>query len=127
MSKDSIILYDYPITDAGLFCAEVCPLGDKAWKEMSCGGEVTQHRFVGFNNYINSPIAIYLNELNNLLFNMSMFSELWGIRTPNGSTSENPRASGKLVRYRSEKSGETGVVSVVSSIFRKMVCRAWHE
>mgnify|MGYP002622113842 CR=1 FL=1 len=38
--------------------------------------------FADFNNYINSPIAIYKDELYNLPFNMNTFSKMWGIRTP---------------------------------------------
>lgn len=40
------------------------------------------NQFAEFNNYINSPIAIYKDELYNLPFNMNTFSKLWGIRTP---------------------------------------------
>ena len=36
-----------------------------------------------FNNYINSPIAIYEDELYNMPFNMNTFSKLWGVKTPN--------------------------------------------
>lgn len=35
-----------------------------------------------FNNYINSPIAIYEDELYNMPFNMNTFSKLWEIKTP---------------------------------------------
>jgi len=38
--------------------------------------------FVEFNNYINSPLAIYNNELYNLPFNMNTFNKLWGVITP---------------------------------------------
>lgn len=38
--------------------------------------------FAEFNNYINSPVAIYKDELYNLPFNMNTFSKLWGIKTP---------------------------------------------
>ena len=38
--------------------------------------------FAEFNHYINSPIAVYKDELYNLPFNMNTFSKLWGIRTP---------------------------------------------
>ena len=34
------------------------------------------------NHYINSPVAVYKDELYNLPFNMNTFSRLWGIRTP---------------------------------------------
>lgn len=35
-----------------------------------------------FNNYINSPLAVYGDELYNLPFNMNTFARMWGIRTP---------------------------------------------
>lgn len=38
--------------------------------------------FAEFNNYINSPIARYKDELYNLPFNMNTFSKMWGIATP---------------------------------------------
>ena len=40
------------------------------------------NQFAEFNNYINSPIAIYKDELYNLPFNMNTFSKMWDIRTP---------------------------------------------
>lgn len=40
------------------------------------------NQFAEFNHYINSPIAVYRDELYNLPFNMNTFSKLWGIRTP---------------------------------------------
>ena len=39
-------------------------------------------RFARFNHYINSPIAVYKDELYNLPFNMNTFSKMCGIRTP---------------------------------------------
>lgn len=39
-------------------------------------------QFAQFNHYINSPIAVYKDELYNLPFNMNTFSRMWGIRTP---------------------------------------------
>ncbi len=38
--------------------------------------------FADFNNYVNSPVAVYKDELYNLPFNMNTFHELWGVRTP---------------------------------------------
>lgn len=40
------------------------------------------NQFAEFNNYINSPIAIYGDEVYNLPFNMNTFSRMWGIKTP---------------------------------------------
>lgn len=35
-----------------------------------------------FNNYINSPVAVYRDELYNLPFNMNTFAKMWNVRTP---------------------------------------------
>lgn len=40
------------------------------------------NQFAEFNNYINSPIAVYGDEIYNLPFNMNTFSKMWGIKTP---------------------------------------------
>ncbi len=40
------------------------------------------NQFAEFNHYINSPVAVYKDELYNLPFNMNTFSKMWGIRTP---------------------------------------------
>ena len=40
------------------------------------------NQFATFNNYINSPVALYENELFNLPFNMNTFYQLWKTRTP---------------------------------------------
>lgn len=40
------------------------------------------NRFAEFNNYVNSPVAVYQDELYNMPFNMNTFSKMWGVRTP---------------------------------------------
>ena len=40
------------------------------------------NQFAEFNNYINSPVAVYEDELYNLPFNMNTFSKMWNIKTP---------------------------------------------
>lgn len=40
------------------------------------------NEFAEFNHYINSPVAVYKDELYNLPFNMNTFSRMWNIRTP---------------------------------------------
>ncbi len=37
---------------------------------------------VEFNNFINSPMAIYKDEIYNMPFNMNTFSKMWNIKTP---------------------------------------------
>ena len=38
--------------------------------------------FAQFNHFVNSPMAVYREEIYNLPFNMNTFSRLWGVRTP---------------------------------------------
>ena len=40
------------------------------------------NQFAEFNNYINSPVASYKDELYNLPFNMNTFNKMWNIKTP---------------------------------------------
>ena len=40
------------------------------------------NQFAEFNQYVNSPVAVYKDELYNLPFNMNTFSKMWNIRTP---------------------------------------------
>lgn len=40
------------------------------------------NQFAEFNQYINSPVAVYEDEIYNLPFNMNTFSKMWGIKTP---------------------------------------------
>ena len=47
---------------------------EKIWNYIS--------QFARFNHYINSPVAIYKDELYNLPFNMNTFSKMWNIKTP---------------------------------------------
>lgn len=55
--------------------AHIFHTSDKAiWEYVNC--------FADFNNFINSPIASYKDELYNLPFNMNTFSKMWGIKTP---------------------------------------------
>ncbi len=47
---------------------------EKVWKYIN--------KVADFNNYINSPVASYKDELYNLPFNMNTFYKLWGLKTP---------------------------------------------
>lgn len=40
------------------------------------------NQFAEFNNFVNSPLAVYHDELYNLPFNMNTFSKMWGVRAP---------------------------------------------
>lgn len=40
------------------------------------------NQFAEFNGFVNSPMAIFGDEIYNLPFNMNTFSRMWGIKTP---------------------------------------------
>lgn len=40
------------------------------------------NQFTFFNHFINSPLAVYQDQLYNLPFNMNTFHKLWGVKTP---------------------------------------------
>ncbi len=40
------------------------------------------NRYAEFNGFVNSPIAVFGEEVYNLPFNMNTFSRMWGVRTP---------------------------------------------
>ncbi|HBR1718512.1 TPA: UDP-galactopyranose mutase [Klebsiella quasipneumoniae subsp. quasipneumoniae] len=40
------------------------------------------NQFSTFNNFINSPLALYKGKLFNLPFNMNTFYQMWGVKTP---------------------------------------------
>ena len=61
------------------------------------------NQFAEFNNYINSPIAVYKDELYNLPFNMNTFSKMWGIRTPGGSERNDCKTGGRMSDLQSQR------------------------
>lgn len=40
------------------------------------------NQFAEFNGFVNSPMAVFGDEIYNLPFNMNTFSRMWGIKTP---------------------------------------------
>ena len=40
------------------------------------------NRYAEFNRFVNSPVAVYGDELYNLPFNMNTFNRMWGVKTP---------------------------------------------
>ena len=65
------------------------------------------NQYVKFNNYVNSPIAVWKDELYNLPFNMNTFSKMWGIRTPQQAQEIIGRQSRQAVTEILQKRHET--------------------
>lgn len=79
------------------------------------------NRFAEFNNFINSPIARYKDELYNLPFNMNTFSKLWDIFSPEEAY--------KIIEHQRMKSGisvpqnleEQALYLVGQDIYEKLI------
>ncbi len=74
-----------------------------------------------FNHYVNSPIAVYKDELYNLPFNMNTFSKLWNIRTPEEAR-EIIRSQVAELGIREPKNLEEQALSLVGTdVYEKLV------
>ncbi len=79
------------------------------------------NQFAEFNNYINSPVAVYHDELYNLPFNMNTFSKLWGIKTPAEAMAK-IAAEKAACRIDEPKNLEEQAISLVgTTIYEKLV------
>lgn len=79
------------------------------------------NRFARFNHYINSPIAIYKDELYNLPFNMNTFSKLWGVHTPQEAQEKLARQVAALGIGRPKNLEEQALLLVGPDVYRKLV------
>ena len=79
------------------------------------------NQFAEFNNYINSPIAIYKDELYNLPFNMNTFSKMWGIRTPDQAKRIIARQVAELGITEPENLEQQALSLVGTDVYTKLV------
>ena len=79
------------------------------------------NQFAEFNNYINSPIAIYKDELYNLPFNMNTFSKMWGIRTPQEAKAKIAEQVAETGITEPKNLEEQGLSLVGRDVFEKLV------
>lgn len=79
------------------------------------------NRFAEFNNYVNSPIARYKDELYNLPFNMNTFSKLWGVKTPSEAKAEIERQRSETGITDPKNLEEQALYHVGRDIYEKLV------
>lgn len=79
------------------------------------------NQFAEFNQYVNSPLAIYRNEIYNLPFNMNTFSRMWGIRTP-GEAKQKIEAQIRSYAVGEPRNLEEQAISLVGvDIYEKLI------
>ena len=79
------------------------------------------NEFAEFNNYINSPMAVYKDELYNLPFNMNTFSKLWGVRTPEEVKKKIGEQIAELKITKPQNLEEQALSLVGRDVYEKMV------
>ena len=79
------------------------------------------NRFAEFNNYINSPVAVFKDELYNLPFNMNTFSKMWGIRTPQEAKEKIAGQIAGLGIMEPKNLEEQALSLVGEDVYRKLV------
>lgn len=77
--------------------------------------------FVEFNNYVNSPIAIYKDELYNLPFNMNTFSKLFKIKTPEEAMCKIEEEKKKYHIKEPKNLEEQAIKLVGETIYEKLI------
>ena len=79
------------------------------------------NNFAEFNNYINSPVARYKDELYNMPFNMNTFNKLWGVKTPNEAKEKIEEEKRKSKVDEPKNLEEQAINLVGKTIYEKLV------
>lgn len=79
------------------------------------------NQFADFNHYVNSPIAIYKEELYNLPFNMNTFNKMWGIKTPQEAKEKIAQQVAETGITEPKNLEEQGLALVGKDVFEKLV------
>lgn len=79
------------------------------------------NQFAEFNHYINSPIAIYKNELYNLPFNMNTFNKMWGVKTPDEAIKMIDEQRGEYAGIKPGNLEEQALALVGKDIYEKLI------
>ncbi len=79
------------------------------------------NKFAKFNNFINSPLALYKNELYNLPFNMNTFNKLWGVKTPEEAQNKINHQIEELNINESKNLEEQALMLVGKDIYEKLI------
>ena len=85
--------------------------------------EVWQYinQFATFNNYVNSPVAVYKDEVYNLPFNMNTFSRMWGVRTPEEARKKIQDQIEKLGITQPKNLEEQALSMVGTDVYEKLI------
>ena len=79
------------------------------------------NQFAEFNHYINSPVAVYKDELYNLPFNMNTFSRMWNIKTPKEAKEIIAKQTGEFAGITPQNLEEQALQLAGRDVYEKLV------
>ncbi len=79
------------------------------------------NQYARFNHYVNSPVAVYRDELYNLPFNMNTFSRMWNIKTPKEAKEIIAKQTGELAGITPQNLEEQALQLAGRDVYEKLV------
>lgn len=85
--KKCLVIDRRPYAGGNVYCEEIEGIqvhqhGAHVFRTSDDGVWEYVCRFSRFNHFVNSPLAVYGDEVYNLPFNMNTFNRMWGVKTP---------------------------------------------
>ena len=79
------------------------------------------NQYARFNHYVNSPVAVYGDELYNLPFNMNTFSRMWNIKTPKEAKEIIAKQTGEFAGITPQNLEEQALQLAGRDVYEKLV------
>ena len=79
------------------------------------------NQYARFNHYVNSPVAVYRDELYNLPFNMNTFSRMWNIKTPKEAKEIIAKQTGEFTGITPQNLEEQALQLAGRDVYEKLV------
>ncbi|MFR8305746.1 MAG: UDP-galactopyranose mutase [Gallintestinimicrobium sp.] len=79
------------------------------------------NQYARFNHYVNSPVAVYRDELYNLPFNMNTFSRMWNIKTPKEAKEIIAKQTGEFAGITPQNLEEQALQLVGRDVYEKLI------
>ena len=79
------------------------------------------NQYARFNHYVNSPVAVYRDDLYNLPFNMNTFSRMWNIKTPKEAKEIIAKQTGEFAGITPQNLEEQALQLAGRDVYEKLV------
>ena len=79
------------------------------------------NQYARFNHYVNSPVAVYRDELYNLPFNMNTFSRMWNIKTPKEAKEIIAKQTGEFAGITPQNLEEQALQLAGRDVYEKLI------